>query len=283
MELEQMRQLDAIERSGTLSAAARELHLSQPALSRSVQRLEAELGYPLFLREGRHIELNEAGRVAVDWARQILRDERLMREAVDAAARRAWTLHVGTVAPAPLWLLTSIMLERFPRETLTTETCSAEEVERGVTSGALDVGIVAEAPASPLLRSCVLMREQLSVVLPPNHPLAARTSVTMADLDGNSFLLFSDIGFWRERVDAALPHATFVEQHDRTVFSQLIRSTPHCFFTSDSPFQGGLPPARITVPIDDDAARATFYLIVRTDAGPVAAQTFAWAQTRSAL
>ena len=279
-----MRQLDAIERSGTLSAAARELHLSQPALSRSVQRLEAELGYPLFLREGRHIELNEAGRVAVDWARQILRDERLMREAVDAAARRAWTLHVGTVAPAPLWLLTSIMLERFPRETLTTETCSAEEVERGVTSGALDVGIVAEAPASPLLRSCVLMREQLSVVLPPNHPLAARTSVTMADLDGNSFLLFSDIGFWRERVDAALPHATFVEQHDRTVFSQLIRSTPHCFFTSDSPFQGGLPTrAQSRSRSDDDAARATFYLIVRTDAGPVAAQTFAWAQTRSAL
>lgn len=283
MELEQMRQLDAIERGGTLSAAARELHMSQPALSRSVQRLEAELGYPLFLREGKRIKLNEAGRVAVDWARQILRDERLMREAVDASARRARTLRVGTVAPAPLWLLTSIMLERFPHETLTAETRTAEEVERGVTAGALDVGIVAEAPTSPLLRSCVLMREQLSVVLPPNHPLAARTSVTMADLDGGSFLLFSDIGFWRERVDAALPHATFVEQHDRTVFSQLIRSTPHCFFTSDSPFQSDPPPARTTVPIDDDAARATFCLIIRTDASTLAAQTFAWAQARAAI
>lgn len=50
MELEQMRQLEAIERLGTVSAAAEELHISQPALSRSIQRLEAELGCTLFDR-----------------------------------------------------------------------------------------------------------------------------------------------------------------------------------------------------------------------------------------
>ena len=53
MELEQLRQLDAIARRGTMSAAARALHLSQPALSRSLARLEAELGQPLFDRLGR--------------------------------------------------------------------------------------------------------------------------------------------------------------------------------------------------------------------------------------
>ena len=50
MELEQMRQLDAIARRGTISAAAEELHLSQPALSRSIRRLERELGQELFDR-----------------------------------------------------------------------------------------------------------------------------------------------------------------------------------------------------------------------------------------
>lgn len=53
MDFDQLRQLDAIDREGTISAAAERLHLSQPALSRSVQRLEAELGQPLFDRSGR--------------------------------------------------------------------------------------------------------------------------------------------------------------------------------------------------------------------------------------
>ena len=103
MDLDQLRQLDAIARQGTMSAAARALHLSQPALSRSLARLEVELGQPLFDRPGRRLVLNDAGRVALEHARQILRDERAMRAALDDVARRTRALRVGTVAPAPLW------------------------------------------------------------------------------------------------------------------------------------------------------------------------------------
>ena len=60
MDLDQLRQLDAIARQGTMSAAARALHLSQPALSRSLARLEVELGQPLFDRPGRRLVLNDA-------------------------------------------------------------------------------------------------------------------------------------------------------------------------------------------------------------------------------
>ena len=88
MDLDQLRQFDAIARQGTMSAAARALHLSQPALSRSLARLEAELGQPLVDRPGRRLVLNDAGRVALEHARQILRDERAMRAALDDVARR---------------------------------------------------------------------------------------------------------------------------------------------------------------------------------------------------
>ena len=124
MELEQLRQIEAVARAGTMSAAAAELHISQPALSRSIQRLEAEFGSPLFDREGRRVRLNEVGAVAVEWARQLLRDEALLREAVGAAAERAHALRVATVAPAPLWKLTGLAVERFPGETLTSDTLS---------------------------------------------------------------------------------------------------------------------------------------------------------------
>lgn len=119
MELEQLRQLEAIEREGTMSAAAQVLHLSQPALSRSLGRLERELGQSLFDRVGRRLILNDAGRVALEHAGQILRAERMMREALADVARRTRALRVGTVAPVPLWRLTALMTERFPGLVLT--------------------------------------------------------------------------------------------------------------------------------------------------------------------
>lgn len=280
MELEQLRQLDAIEREGTMSAAARVLHLSQPALSRSIQRLEADLGTPLFSRDGRRLALNDAGRVAVDWARQILRDERLMRDAVDSVARRARALRVGTVAPAPLWRLTGLMVEAFPRETLTSETSDEATVVRGVLDGTFDLGIVCERPTSPLLRNCELMCENLSVTLPPNHPLASRASVPLRELDGSTFLILTGIGFWRGLVEHALPHATFIEQDDRMVFAQLARTTPHCTFATDAPYMENDPvPGRTIVPLQDAETHVTFYLVARSDVTGLAVRLFEWVKS----
>lgn len=275
MELDQLRQLDAIEREGTISAAARELHLSQSALSRSVRRLEAELGMELFDRDGRRVRLNEAGAVAVDWARQILRDERLMRDAVGEAAHRARALRVGTVAPAPLWRLTGLMVEHLPGETLTSETLDGREVLRGVTDGSLDLGITLAGEVPPNLRACELLRESLSVTLPPSHPLASRSSLPLARLDGETFLMFSDVGFWRGVVERALPHSQIIEQADRVVFGQLARSTPHCTFVTDAPYmEGEVEAGRVVVPLEDADAHAVFWLVARRDAGGLAARLF---------
>lgn len=281
MEFDQLRQLDAIEREGTMSAAARALHLSQPALSRSMQRLEVELGMTLFVREGRRATLNEAGRTAVDWAQQILRDERLMRDAIDSVARRARALRVGTVAPAPLWRLTGLMVESFPQETLTSETVDEGAIVRRVLDGTFDLGIVCERPTSPLLRSCELMCENLSVTLPPNHPLAARASVSLSQLDGSTFLILTGIGFWRELVERALPHATFIDQDDRMVFTQLVRTTPHCTFVTDAPYmENDAVPGRAVVPLEDDETHVTFYLVGRACATGLAARLFDWVAQR---
>ena len=190
MELEQLRQLEAIEREGTMSAAAQVLHLSQPALSRSLGRLESELGQPLFDRAGRRLVFNDAGRVALEHAGQILRAERVMREALADVARRTRALRVGTVAPAPLWRLTALMAERFPGLVLTSQMLTEDEVESGVVDGDLDLGISLCPLALPMVRSTRLMVENLAVVLPSEHVLAGRSSVSMAELDGETFLLF---------------------------------------------------------------------------------------------
>lgn len=88
MDLRQLEQFDEIARLGTVSAAAQSLHISQPALSRSIARLEAELGVELFERQGRKMTLSRAGRASLEYVRSILHEERLMRLSLDEFTQR---------------------------------------------------------------------------------------------------------------------------------------------------------------------------------------------------
>ncbi|MDH7880418.1 LysR family transcriptional regulator [Bifidobacterium catenulatum] len=284
MDFGQLRQLVAIADEETMSAAADVLRMPQPTLSRSIRRLEDDFGFALFDRVGRKVTLNDAGRTAVEWARQLLRDEQLMREAVETSARQTQMLRVGTVAPAPLWRLTALLVERFPRETLTSRMLDQQGIIHMMSNGTLDLGIIeANIPsAKPKalrdagLRSCPLMVEELSIILPPSHPLAAYKSLTAAQLDRETFLIMTDIGFWRQRVDHALPHATFIEQNDSMVFSQLAHSSPYCMFITNAPFRGDPPAGRVIVPFDDPAAHADFLLVTRDSARSMALELFDW-------
>lgn len=283
MELEQLRQLEAIEREGTMSAAARELHLSQPALSRSLGRLENELGQPLFDRMGRRLILNEAGRVALEHVHQILRAERAMREALGDVARRTRALRVGTVAPAPLWRLTALMTERFPGQVLTSQMLTDSEVETGIVNGDLDLGISLRPLALPMMRSTRLMVENLSVVLPPGHALAQRQSLSTAELDGETFLILKDIGFWRQVCDRSFPRSELVVQEDMGVFKELTRSSTLPYFITDAPSFADILSSlsdRAIVPIRDTVAHVTFYLLARSGGRQEAVDLFDWASNQ---
>ena len=75
IEIYLLEQLEAFARCGTLSGAAEELHLSQPALTRSMKKLEEEIGAPLFERTKNRMALNENGQAAAEYADRILREE----------------------------------------------------------------------------------------------------------------------------------------------------------------------------------------------------------------
>lgn len=265
MELEQLRQLEATERCGTMSAAAAELHISQPALSRSIQRLETELGCELFDRSKNHVTLNDVGRIAVEHARAVLEQVQLLVDAVNDAADRNRPLRVGTCAPAPLWHLTSLVLEAVPGEVLSSEMTDEKDIERGIINGVLDLGITRRPLMLPNVASVQLMTENLSVSVPEGHELAGRSYVSLADLDGRDFLLYQDIGVWNKIHDEAMPNANFVVQQDRQVFMQLTQNTRMLFFVTDAAGSWNETPGRVVIPISDPAAHATFYVLGRTD------------------
>lgn len=266
MNLEQLKQLDIIARQGTLSSASKILHTSQSALSRSMQRLEAELGQELFSRSKNSVELNEAGLIVVDHARAMLREERFMRDALDRLMQRESTLLVGTVAPAPVWRLTSLAVERFPGTIISPITLDEGEVIHRFVNRDIDLAITREPLDIPTSREVRFMDEHLSVLMPANHPLASQASVTFPQIDGERFLVDSSAGFWLDVVRRRMPHTKFIEQSDRTVLRRLVSGGDALSFATNETEFWGTPEGFVRVPIADREAHATFYLMVLTDA-----------------
>lgn len=281
MNFEQLRQLDAVARLGTISAAAIRLRISQPALSRSLARLESELGAQLLDRRGKSVTMSAAGEAALEYVRAMLHEERLMRIAIDEAVSRTSTLAVGTVAPAPLWRLTALIVERFPDRLLSSRTMAQQDVEREVMDHEIDLGISFKPLTYPAVRCCHLMDERLSVSLPCGHPLVERAKLTFADLQNETFLLYNNIGFWRGLVDEHLPHATFIVQEDYAVFQQLARTSPALSFVTDAAYLASDMSNRIAVPIDEPDACAHFYLLASASGSRQAAEIFDWVQAQT--
>lgn len=276
MDLEQLRQIDVIARCGTLSAASKVLHTSQPALSRSIQRLEVELGQELFSRTKNHIELNEAGVIAVEHARAILREERVLRDDLDRLAQRSRTLLVGTVAPAPVWHLTARTVERFPGTILQPVTLEADEVERQLVDGDLDLAVTLVPMDVPTCKAVPLLHEELYVSLDASHPLANRKSVSFDVLDGETFLVDASAGFWIDMVRRRMPHARIIEQPDRRVLSQLVLTTDLPTFATNITREWDERNGRTLVPLEDDEAKVTFYLNMREGSSELVSDIFDW-------
>ena len=266
MELVQLRQLVAIAEEGTLQAAAERLHLSQSALSRSMRRLEADLGRELFERTRNSMRLNDSGQLALEHAKAILSEERRMIDAFDELAKRARTIRVASVAPAPTWRLSSLILEQYPTTIIEPDVVSPAEVSQRLLNGGCDLAVTIDPVTVPTVRSHPFMTEDLYANVPIDHELAQRASLSFADLDGHTFLLYEQIGFWHEVHTRLMPHATFVMQPDRTIFLQQIRTSDLLGFTTNAPENTSGHASRVAIPITDPEAHVTYHLGVRADA-----------------
>lgn len=101
VEIYLLEQLTAFAKCGTLSQAAEMLHITQPALSRSMKKIEEEFGVPLFDRAKSRIVLNETGKTAAEYAGRVLEADREMIERTVAFDRSRRTITLGSCASLP--------------------------------------------------------------------------------------------------------------------------------------------------------------------------------------
>lgn len=258
-ELYQLQQLIIVAECGTLSGAAEQLHLSQPSLSRSMQRLENEIQVPLFIRHKNRIELNENGRLAVEYARKIADQADDMVNSIRDYDRKRHTIFVGSCAPAPLWNLLPALSDQFPDMTVASELRENDVLIQGLQNGTYHIIILPVRVEAEGAVCCRYEEEQLFFSLPPAHPLSGCKTLQFQDLNGETMLLRNRLGFWKHVADEKMPDTRFLVQED-SVFNELVKASALPSFTSDlAARREGTVPNRITIPIADKEAKVIYY------------------------
>lgn len=263
-ELNQLHQLVTIADSGTISKAAEIVHISQPALTRSMQKLESEWDVTLFDRQKNKVTLNKTGELAVQYARRILDDVNNMTRTVQAFERSLRTISVGSCAPAPIIELLSSLPERYSGMTTSAETVSPDHLISGLKKNLYQIIITDHPIESPDILCQKFCTEQLLLTVPPAHPLAERKEGIYAeDLAGETMLMFKEIGIWKRFVDAKMSQTTFIIQDQDEALAALINASAlPAFATNLTIRRAGRWQNRSVVPFLDPEASITFYCCV---------------------
>lgn len=264
-ELNQLQQLVAVADTGTISKAAEITHISQPALTRSIQKLESEWNVALFDRQKNKVTLNQTGELAVQYARWILDDVEQLTNHVQAFERSLRTIFIGSCAPAPILELLPGLTERFIGMMISSETVAEETLLPELLKNTYQI-IITSRPIESLGILCrEFCTEQLFLTIPPAHPLADRTDgIYLDDLAGETMLLIKDIGIWRELVDSKMSQTRFILQEEGETFSALVQASALPAFATNLTIRNrNRDQNRSVIPILDPESSITFYCSVR--------------------
>jgi DNA-binding transcriptional LysR family regulator len=212
VEIRELRAFVAVTQEGSVSAAARSLHLSQSALSQTVQSLERQLGVQLLERHSSGVTATDAGMVLLREARALLaQHDRALAAVGGRTAAGSGTLRVGIPLELPAGLLLAALEELraafpFSRVDLSHDSSAAQMT--ALRAGRLDLALVREHPADPAFDAVLAVEERLGVVLAAGRAgeLAGPAGVRLHQLAGLEWLGFarSEAPTWYDQVVATL-------------------------------------------------------------------------------
>jgi DNA-binding transcriptional LysR family regulator len=190
--LHQLQLFYAVARHGSVTRAAEEVHISQPAVSFQLAELERALGVPLLERAGRGIRLTEAGLVVYEHAaRMVALAEDLERNIADLKGLRAGTLVVGASTTLGEYLLPRPLghfKERYPQIALDLRIANTGRITELLRRGELDLGFVGEVREAAGLTVEPFVEDTLVVIAAPHHTLACQPGRTLDDLRRYGFI-----------------------------------------------------------------------------------------------
>ncbi|PZS31869.1 MAG: LysR family transcriptional regulator [Pseudonocardiales bacterium] len=194
MELRRLRYFLAVAGDLHFTRAAERLGIAQASLSEQIRKLEDEVGAPLLTRSSRHVALTPAGRVLQIHAQRVLDHlEHALRSTRLVASGLLGEIRLGAVGSAMTTLVPALLRDlrqHSPQLTVRIQQLSTTAQLLALTEYRIDVGLLRAPVVHPVIRTAEVMREPLTVVLPAGHPMAERQRLTLADLTGETLILW---------------------------------------------------------------------------------------------
>ncbi|WP_427892788.1 LysR family transcriptional regulator [Kribbella sp. GL6] len=271
MDLTTLRQFVVVARLEHLSRAADELHVAQPSLSRTIARLESELGTPLFDRTNR-LRLNPAGALFRGYVERALGELDAGQRAVAEATEQG----AGSVRlAAETFLALTEPIAAFKRAHPTIEIellqLPAEDMPRRLRAQDVDLCVASQPIPSAGLRSAVLLDEPVLVVTHLDHPFAQRQSLQVEDLADEPFVIARK-GQWQRWLldrlfaETGLTPRIVCESDEAAAIQELIRSGLGIGFNPDFARRTMPDYPVAATPVDHPECRRTLSLLWSADA-----------------
>ncbi|MGA4921059.1 LysR family transcriptional regulator [Bacillus subtilis] len=193
MEWEQLEYFQTLARMQHVTKAAKSLSITQPALSRSIARLENHLGVPLFDRQGRSISLNQYGHIFLRRVQAMMKEYTEGKEEIQALLKP----DQGVVSLGFLHTLGTTLVpdligsfqQEYPNIAFQLKQNHSYWLHERLKSGDLDLCLLASIKPEDPIQWIKLWSEELFVFVPNDHPLASRESITLNEIAGERFIL----------------------------------------------------------------------------------------------
>lgn len=245
---------------GSLLKASQVLHVSQPAITRAIQKMEESLGIPLFERKKNRLILNGNGKEILEYASNINEMVEHLEERAKEIRELEATLRLSLVAPGPTYRY-PFLFAPTSRFKVISAIENEDDIIRKVNNGSIDLGFINHPIEKEGIVCRRLFDEHLFLYIPKTHFLSGKTEGLYAkEADGQSFLLSDTLGSWDQWVEEKLPNSRFYRQSQENM-SDLVNASSIPAFVTDVAGTNHYGAERVAIPFLDEDAVMTFYLI----------------------
>lgn len=248
----------------TLAKTAEKLMVTQPTITRGMQKLEDELGVQLFNRQPNRISLTKTGQEAVRGDRKLLADNQQFVTNLRNYDQSHQQINIATVAPGPIFVARHVHITDTPVK-IETHFVHQQDIPTLLADHQFSLVLTNQEIQTDDVESIFVGQERLSVNLDQFMYLANQKTVTFKELEGLSFVVLDDIGPWKDIIQKNIPNAKFLYQAQRDALAEITRYSNFPFFNTNITSLN--PPEnaqledndRVALPITDPDATMTFY------------------------
>ena len=228
MDITALEYFKIIAESGSLTKAAQQFHITQPAMSAMLKKLEEELGVELFDRSPNRIHLNKAGEVALVHVNTILRNMDQLKADVLSAARQSQTLSIAFCDPGVRWFSVPRFSVAHPEVQVNDDLYEGDDAVELLHERVYDLMVTPQSIQDPRIQSLPFLSDQVYLSVPEDSNLAGRDSISIREIPAQALLYPQIGGYFLSQIEKVITENQLpltLVKNNYNVTQHLIRTT----------------------------------------------------------